>query len=201
MTSPSYVDVLQSHVQVSGMDQPLSIVIIDGDDGLLSSQIEELFGFSQFQIRLAINVLGLACTRVRGNGLSLLKAEGIVSMKATQALFISRETLRMLVEEIGTNANVGLYRSIWAPLSMKTERSSPKRSFRAGMIRNVRRQNEKIRSLELQIEELSGVIEEIMRQDMNQMTLAMAKSSTIAPRHLSLGSGGDNTSRSQFPVN
>ncbi|MDQ3234709.1 MAG: hypothetical protein M3Q07_23130 [Pseudobdellovibrionaceae bacterium] len=200
MASPSYVDVLQSHIQISGMDQPLSIVIVDGEDGLLSCQVEELFGFSQFQIRLTINVLGLFCTRVKGNGLALLKSEGIVSMRAAQTLFISRENLRILIEEIGSSEHVLFYRSIWAPLSMKSERSSPKRSFRAGMIRNVRRQNEKIRRLELQLEELSAIVEDLLRKDTNEMTLAMARAS-IAPRHLSLGPEGDNTPRGQFSEN
>jgi hypothetical protein len=198
MTTQLYVDVLQSHVQISGMDHPLALVIVDGEEGLLSTQVEDLFGYSQFKIRLAMNSDGHQHRKISGAALSILKMEGIANLRATQAIFVSRDALRMIVGRIGSIDDRMLYDSIWSPLTEKPERALPRKGFRSGMIRAAKRHSEKIRRLELEVSELRAVVEDLMREDMKKMTMALSK---VCPEHchpLSLGSGGDHAPRGQF---
>jgi hypothetical protein len=202
MPTPTYVDVIPSFVELSGRKHLVNVVILDGEDGLLSNQIEEIFGYSQFQMRVVINTMQLSSTKIVGQSLSVLQSEGLLSSRATQSLFVARDSLRKIIEEIGSGAHASLYRSIWAPFSSKVpNRSVPKKNLRTALIQTARRQSERIRNLELEVSELRAIVEDLLRDDMNRKLSALC-APKASPREplLYSGTGVSSHPRCQFPL-
>ncbi len=201
MPTPTYVDVIPSFFDLSGNNHLVHVVILDGEDGLLSNQIEQIFGYSQFQMRVILNARQLSSTKIVGQSLSVLQSEGIVSSRATQSLFVARDSLRKIIEEIGTDAHVLLFSSIWVPFSSKIPNQSvPKKNLRTALIQTARRQSERIRNLELEVSELRAIVEDLLRDDMNRKLSALCASKASPREPLpNSGTGVSSLPRCQFP--
>jgi hypothetical protein len=152
------------------------IIIVDGDDGLISGQAELLFNLSQFDIRRLLSSLDLPHRKLTGAALLTLKEEGIVSFQAKQATFIPRSSLSSIIDCVCTSETRRLYSMIWPQTrKAKSETSFPRRSFRSSVVRNLRKHSEEIRLLRTEIEELRAVVEDLLHVDMQIMMNKMVR--------------------------
>jgi hypothetical protein len=200
MTTTDYVGVLPSSIQLCGLERTISLVIVDAEDGLLLNQVEEIFGYSQFEMRQAMKALGLSSRKISGLKLGLLQDEGLIVRRATQATFVPRDAIHCLIKHMGTNEDLQIYKSIWAPLKPDQSRYPPRRNFKVGVIRCLRKLHEDRRQDRREIDELRQIVEDLMRQDMNRClsALSAAKVSLQEQGHYS-GTGVSNFPRCQFP--
>ncbi|HYX32612.1 MAG TPA: hypothetical protein VE954_05830 [Oligoflexus sp.] len=180
MTTASYVDVLPTHAQISDRDQAVMLVIVDGEDGLLISQVESLFNLSQFEVRRVLAAAGLSHRKLTGSSLRTLQDEGLTSYQAGQATFVPRDSLRAVIEELGKDEDRKLYRMLWAPLKPKVERSMPQRTFRSSVVRSLRKLHEDRRLMRQEIDELRGIVEDLLHAEMSSMTMNLARKNVKA---------------------
>jgi hypothetical protein len=176
MMNAVYVDVLPTDAQLPDRNKSVMLVIVDGEDGLIMNQVENLFSVSQFDIRRVLTSSRLSHRKLTGPALLTIQEEGLMSFQAKQATFIPRSSLWGIIDFIGTSDDRKLFHLIWPePRKAKSEPAIPRRSFRCSVIRNLRKHSEEIRRMQKEIDELRVIVEDLLHADMQSMTMNMAR--------------------------
>ncbi len=181
MMSAVYVDVLPTDTQFAE-NKSVMIVIVDGEDGLIMNQVESLFALSQFDVRRVLADCRVSHRKLTGTSLRPLQEEGLVSHKAKQVTFIPRESLRVLLEFIGTAEGRQFFRKIWPEHHKpRPEPKMPRQSFRTSVVRTIRKLVEERHQIRQELDEMRRIVEDIMRSDMQSMTMLMTQSKGKTP--------------------
>lgn len=176
MMGSFYVDVLPTDAQIPDRSKAIMLVIVDGEDGLIMSEVESLFSLSQFDVRRVLADACLPHRKLSGAALRVLCEEGLISSKVRQVTFIPRDSLRILLGIIGDDEQRRLFQTIWPePQKPLPERAIPRRSFRRSVVRSLRKLFDERRLVRREIDDLRRIVEKNLRPDSHSMATAVAK--------------------------
>ncbi|RYZ90320.1 MAG: hypothetical protein EOP04_04245 [Proteobacteria bacterium] len=141
----------------------MKIIIIDGDSGLLVTQVIDVFGFSSFELRHAIYFLSLDLKRIDGENLDFLKSEGVVDKNAKQATFLDFEAIYKIIYAIGDEKQKQIFDPDGNCHSVKESEILPVSPIKGRS--NWNHFNEKLQSIESELQDLHQLVESLTRQD------------------------------------
>jgi hypothetical protein len=138
---------------------PLAIINFGTEQGLSPEHAARVFGITDIKLRRIITSEKIETGRVAASGLKALREAGVIGPKSATCRFISRVALYRIAKAIGTKDAMEAFASIWRagrPFNSLKDLGKviTQKSLLAECIRRLHEQEQRIATLEEQVEKL-----------------------------------------------